>query len=67
MNDRFNELVVNTGAYAANSRTNFASVFSLNRETKRDIDAYSCRVEDVETGEELSVMFRHRDLILTNE
>lgn len=39
----------------------------LNRETKRDIDAYSYHVEDVETEEELPVAFRHRDLIPTNE
>jgi len=39
---------------------------NLDLETKRDIDAYSYRVEVVETGEELPVVFRHRDLIPTN-
>lgn len=39
----------------------------LNRETKRATDAYSYRVEDVETEEELPVVFRHRDLVPTNE
>ena len=38
----------------------------LDLETKRDIDAYSYRVEFLKTGEELPVAFRHRDLIPTN-
>ena len=39
---------------------------NLDLETKRNTDAYSYRVEVIETGEELPVMFRHHDLIPTN-
>jgi ribosomal protein L21E len=35
----------------------------LDTETGRTIDAYSYDVQDVESGEELPVLFRHRDLI----
>jgi hypothetical protein len=35
----------------------------LDTETGRTIDAYSYNVQNVESGEELPVLFRHRDLI----
>lgn len=36
---------------------------SLSSETGRALDAYSYTLEDVESGEELPVAFRHQDLI----
>ncbi len=35
----------------------------LSAETGRTTDAYSYTLQDVETGEELPISFRHRDLV----
>ena len=35
----------------------------LDTETGRTTDAYSYSIQDMESGEELPVLFRHRDLI----
>jgi ribosomal protein L21E len=35
----------------------------LDTETGRTTDAYSYTVQDVESGEELPVLFRHQDLV----
>jgi len=35
----------------------------LNSETGRELDAYSYKLQDIETGEKLSVTFRHFDLV----
>jgi len=35
----------------------------LGTETGRSIDAYSYTIQDVESGEELPISFRHRDLV----
>lgn len=36
---------------------------NLDTETDRTTDAYSYSIQDVESGEELPISFRHRDLV----